>query len=97
MYCILDENIALRSWQRTPYAYYIKHERDAKRLTKAEYELLSRCDGRQDIPESELLNALIGHGAPLRKGRAALPVAEHEVREPLLPRNEPYDNGQMQL
>ena len=71
MYCILDENIALRSWQRTPYAYYIKHERDAKRLTKAEYELLSRCDGRQDIPESELLNALIGRGMARRCEKGA--------------------------
>lgn len=74
MYCILDESIALRSWERTPYAFYIKRQRDAKRLTRDEYELLRRCDGEQDIPESELLRELIlrGLARPCEKGGARL-------------------------
>ena len=51
---ILNPNIALRSWWRVPYAYYIKGVRDAQRLTKEEFELLSLCDGQTDIEDSEL-------------------------------------------
>ena len=38
---ILNENIALRSWHLAPYAYYVRHMRNAAGLTKAEYEFLS--------------------------------------------------------
>ena len=52
---ILNENFALRSWWRVPYAYYVKGVRDAQRLTKDEFTLLSLCDGHTDIEDSELL------------------------------------------
>ena len=55
---ILNKNIALRSWWRVPYAYYQKGVRDAKRLTKEEFELLALCDGCTDLAESELLSHL---------------------------------------
>ena len=59
---ILNKNIALRSWWRVPYAYYRKGVRDAQRLTKEEFELLSFCDGQTDIEDSELLSLLIARG-----------------------------------
>ena len=42
---ILNPNIALRSWRLVPYAYYIRHERNARGLKKEEFEFLSACDG----------------------------------------------------
>ena len=42
---ILNENIALRSWRLVPYAYYIKHERNARGLKADEFSFLSSCDG----------------------------------------------------
>ena len=45
---ILNENIALRSWHLVPYAYYVRHMRNAAGLTKAEYEFLSGCDGAEE-------------------------------------------------
>lgn len=49
MQYILDENIALRSWRMVPYAYYIRHNRNAQGLKKEEFEFLSCCDGRTEI------------------------------------------------
>ena len=62
MYYILNKNIALRSWWRVPYAYYRKGVRDAQRLTKEEFELLSLCDGQTDLEDSELLSRLASRG-----------------------------------
>ena len=42
---ILHPDIALRSWRLVPYAYYIRHERNARGLKKEEFEFLSACDG----------------------------------------------------
>ena len=47
---ILNPNIALRSWQLVPYAYYIKGERNAKGLKKDEFGFLSACDGKTVLP-----------------------------------------------
>ena len=47
---ILNPNIALRSWRLVPYAYYIKGERNAAGLKKEEFEFLSACDGKTDLP-----------------------------------------------
>ncbi len=59
---LLDRHIALRSWQLVPYAYYWKHERNARGLSKEEYERLCRCDGVQEIEDSPLLQSLIRRG-----------------------------------
>ena len=71
---ILNKNIALRSWWRVPYAYYMKGVRDAQRLTKEEFELLSLCDGQTDLADSELLSRLVAHGLiePCEKGEKTL-------------------------
>ena len=59
---ILNEWILLRSWWRVPYAYQVKGMRGAQKLTKEEYELLSRCDGQSDMEHSELLASLLERG-----------------------------------
>ena len=59
---ILNKNIALRSFWRVPYAYYRKGVRDAQKLTKEEFELLSLCDGQTDLSDSELLSRLEARG-----------------------------------
>ena len=71
MYGILNPDISLRSWWRTPYAYYWKGVRDARRLTREEYELLRRCDGATDLTEDELLTGLVRRGfiLPCEKGK----------------------------
>lgn len=59
MYYILKSNIGLRSWWRSPYAYYIKGIREAQRLTKEEYEFLLLCDGKTDLPTNGIAEALL--------------------------------------
>ena len=77
---ILNEMIALRSWWRVPYAYYIKGVIAAKKLTKEEFELLSRCDGQSEIEDSELLQSLLERGFI-----SECKAAENGVRQPLFP------------
>ncbi len=74
MYCILNKRIALRSWVRSPYAFYLKGSRYAQRLKKEEYELLKLCDGEHDIEESDLLKNFVrsGFAIPCQKGEYAL-------------------------
>lgn len=50
---ILNPNIALRSWQLVPYAYYIKGERNARGLKKEEFEFLLSCDGKTELLSSK--------------------------------------------
>ena len=71
---ILNPNIALRSWWRAPYAYYVKGQASAQKLTKDEFELLSLCDGQTDINDSELLQKLANMRmiSPCEKGEKAL-------------------------
>lgn len=59
---ILNENIALRSWWLVPYAYYIKHQKDAQGLKKEQFEILLQCDGQTELEDSEPLQELIAHG-----------------------------------
>lgn len=50
---VLNENIALRSWHMVPYAYYIRHVRNALGLKKSEYEFLSGCDGVSEAEQTD--------------------------------------------
>lgn len=62
---LLNPNIALRSWQLVPYAYYIRGERNAQGLKKEEFEFLSACDGRTELPtaqDSPLAGSLLERG-----------------------------------
>ena len=76
---ILNKNIALRSWWRVPYAYYVKGVRDAKRLTKEEFELLSLCDGQTEIADSSLVESLVQRGMTSAR-RADLLCNRHKAR-----------------
>lgn len=62
MHYTLNPHIALRSWWRTPFAYYIKGVRDAQRLTKEEFEFLSLCDGQNELEDGELAKTLTRKG-----------------------------------
>lgn len=62
MYHRLSDNIALRSWHLVPYAYYVRHQRNAVGLKREEHELLTLCDGQHDLPESQLLSELLARG-----------------------------------
>ena len=62
---ILNPNIALRSWMLVPYAFYIRGERNAQGLKKEEFEFLSACDGKTELPsgdESLLAGSLLERG-----------------------------------
>lgn len=74
MYCILNENIGLRSWIRSPYAYYVKNYTYAQRLSKEEYETLKLCDGEHDVPETKVLISLLSKrmAIPCKKGQVKL-------------------------
>ena len=71
---ILNENLALRSWWRVPYAYYIKGVRDAQRLTKEEFAFLSLCDGHTELEDRALADSLVQKGviSPCEKGEKSL-------------------------
>lgn len=56
---ILNSNIALRSWQLVPYAYYVRSSIFAKGLKKDEFELLLSCDGETEMEESALVQKLL--------------------------------------
>ncbi len=62
---ILNPYIALRSWKLVPYAYYVRGERNAQGLKKEEFEFLSACDGKGELPsveESPLARSLFERG-----------------------------------
>lgn len=62
MYYRISDNIALRSWQFVPRAYYVRNEPYAKGLTHEEFELMRLCDGGHDITPSELTESLESRG-----------------------------------
>lgn len=55
---VLNDRIALRSWPRIPYAYYMYGYPYAQKLSKEAFELLSKCDGEQEIEASDLLSQM---------------------------------------
>ena len=59
---ILNNNIALRSWQLVPYAYYSWHEKFPRPLTRQEFEILLKCNGKTDIEKDETVTNLLSRG-----------------------------------
>lgn len=59
---VLRENVALRSWERIPWACYIWGAPVPRRLEPEEYLLLARCDGEHELEGSPLLDSLVGRG-----------------------------------
>ena len=62
MYCKVCETVSLRAWMLIPYAYYRQGEVFAQKLTKDEFELMLKCDGKHNLKESDLLRSLILRG-----------------------------------
>lgn len=56
------EDIALRSWRDIPHAVYRKNQLKARPIGEALFELLLLCDGKHDVPESDLLSFLLQEG-----------------------------------
>lgn len=78
---ILNENIALRSWQMVPYAYYIYGVREAKGLNREQFQLLMQCDGKQELEDSPLLRQLADAGLcrRSREGEALTDWQKHRT------------------
>ena len=70
MYYRLTENYALRAWKFVNHAMYNRYASSALRLDEDTFELLKRCDGDHDLPESEVLKNLSEQGIvePCRQG-----------------------------
>lgn len=60
---ILNDRVALRSWQLVPFAYYFKGLRRAQKLSPEDFLILMTCDGKtEQNPDSERLKHLETHG-----------------------------------
>ena len=59
---IMNPQIALRSWQLVPCAYYIRGVREAKKLSREEFDFLLGCDGNTELEPSELSGSLEERG-----------------------------------
>lgn len=70
MFYKINPKIALRSWRYVPHAYYIEGERNAKKLSPEQFDLLSRCDGLTSLETSDTLQELVDAGLalPVEKG-----------------------------
>ena len=62
MYYIIQNDIALRSWPGVPFAYYRKGKTDAFPLSRDEFELLRKCDGKTPLDGSGLLRQMLERG-----------------------------------
>lgn len=59
---VVSDKVALRSWRLVPHAYYVYGYEYAQKLNPEAFDVLSRCDGTQDIPASPLLDKLVESG-----------------------------------
>lgn len=55
---IISNNVALRSWKLVPCACYVRGHQYAQRLSREQFELLKRCDGVQELEQTEPLRLL---------------------------------------
>ncbi len=83
MYYIINPQIGIRSWWRTPFAYYIRGERNAGRLTKDEFEFLYKCDGLTPLAENELSHNLIRRGfiSKVKRGERTLTPWQRKISD----------------
>jgi len=63
MYAILNERIALRAYQLVPYSYITKTSKIPNKLSKEEFDILIKADGKQDITLDEIAKTLLEKGA----------------------------------
>ena len=62
MYYRVNDHIALRGWKDIPYAYYVKDEPSARRLSSREFFCMLLCDGTTDLEPSSTLERRRGPG-----------------------------------
>ena len=55
---IISNNVALRSWKLVPCACYVRGHQYAQKLSREQFELLKKCDGVQELEQTELLRLL---------------------------------------
>ena len=76
MYYKIRENIALREWKYVSRAIYIKGIDHALRIDKDEFEMLLKCDGKNDLNQNdEIIQKLMqkGYIIPCNKGEEPNP------------------------
>ena len=59
MKCVLNDGVKIRGFQLIPLCYYQNDVETASKLTLEEYNLIKKCDGKQDLEKSDLLYSLI--------------------------------------
>lgn len=59
---VLNGDMALRSWERIPWAYYAWGHPMPRRLEAEAFELLALCDGNHDLESNPLLEHLVTAG-----------------------------------
>ena len=72
-YILAPEN-ALRSWEGLPCARLRRWRAKPYRMTREEFETALLCDGKTDVPESEVLSSLLEEGIvrPCGRGEVSL-------------------------
>ena len=70
MYCRLNDDYALRAWRFVNHGVYCRYAADPLRVDADTFDLLLKCDGEHDLPDSEDLRQLIIHGivTPCERG-----------------------------
>ncbi len=81
MYYVINPNIGIRSWWRSPYSYYMKGVRNAFRLTQEEFEFLYKCDGITNLEEGSLSNRMLNRAMiiPCKKGEMSLSSWQRKI------------------
>lgn len=62
MFYRLKDKIALRKWRFVDRAIYVKGVEHALGVSKEEFALLLKCDGKHDIPDDPYLVNLLSQG-----------------------------------
>lgn len=87
MYYRVNDDIALRGWKDIPFAYYVKGEPGARKLTSREFFCMLLCDGTTDLEPSSTLERLERRGLVSRCKKGDVPSAWSVYRR--------YDNIHM--
>ncbi|WP_022774683.1 radical SAM/SPASM domain-containing protein [Butyrivibrio sp. AE2015] len=64
---LLNKDIALRSWNKLPFAYYRRGENLPHVIDRRDFTTLLYCDGTEDIEENEITSKLLKEGIIIRK------------------------------
>ncbi len=75
MYYRVNDDIALRGWKDIPFAYYVKGEPGARKLTSREFFCMLLCDGTTDLEPSSTLERLERRGLVSRCKKGDVPSA----------------------